>query len=336
MEFLYDGGRPMEDIVELQIVQDYKNGETLKDLMQKNHVNFYKITKILDKYNIPHNRKTKKEAKKKAFLDQTDEVIKFYLAGNGLNKCAKRFNVYSRDIKKLLQDNNIHIRSYQEIMSGRERDEDFFKKQSHDMAWLVGFLAADGSISLHGNAITVQLSQKDEEVLFKIRTLLGIDNSITYYTTNTGFDVATYRWSSKTHKADLAEYGVIPNKTFLLKPPYKLNPDYYLDYIRGYFDGDGSINLIKNGNGRGNGNLRWQVCSATIEVIEFILDTFEKNGIPKVSIQRRNGIHPLYIIAYSSSSTRKIYDILYNDSDMFLQRKKDHYEEILSMVDPIS
>lgn len=325
----------MEDIVELQIVQDYKNGETLKDLMQKNHVNYYKITKILDKYNIPHNQKTKKEAKKKAFLAQTDEVIKFYLAGNGLNKCAKKFNVYSRDIKKLLQDNNIHIRSYQEIMSCRERDEDFFKKQNHDMAWLVGFLAADGSISEHGNTITIQLSQKDEEVLYKIRTLLGIDNSITYYTTNTGFDVVTYRWSSKTHKTDLAEYGVIPNKTFILKPPYKLNPDYYLDYIRGYFDGDGSINLIKNNNGRGNGNLRWQVCSATIEIIEFILDIFEKNDIPKVSIQRRNGNNPLYIIAYSSSSTRKIYDILYNDSDMFLQRKKDHYEEILSMVDPI-
>ena len=113
------------------------------------------------------------------------------------------------------------------------------------MAWLVGFLASDGSISQKGNGITIQLSKKDEEILQKIRFLLGIDNSITYYTTNTGFDVASYRWSGKTHKADLAEYGVIPNKTCALKPPYKLETDYYLDYIRGYFDGGKSIMRLK-------------------------------------------------------------------------------------------
>jgi hypothetical protein len=325
----------MEDIVELQIVQEYKNGETLKNLARKYHVGFYKITDVLDKYNIPHNRKTKKEAKRQEFLAKSDEVIQFYLEGNGLNKCAKKFHVYSRDIKKLLQENNIHIRSYQEVLTARERDEDFFKKQTHEMAWLVGFLASDGSISQKGNGITIQLSKKDEEILQKIRFLLGIDNSITYYTTNTGFDVASYRWSSKTHKADLAEYGVIPNKTFALKPPYKLETGYYLDYIRGYFDGDGSINLIKNGNGRGKGNLRWQVCSATPEILEFILETFEKKGIPRVNIQKWQRVHPLYVISYSSSSTRKIYDILYNESYMFLQRKKDHYEEILSEVDAL-
>ena len=325
----------MEGIDELQIVQDYKNGETLKNLARKYHVGFYKITDVLDKYNIPHNRKTKKEAKKQEFLSQSDEVIKFYLAGNGLNKCAKKFHVYSRDIKKLLQDNNIHIRSYQEVLSARKRDEDFFKKQNHEMAWLIGFLAADGNISKDSNSITIQLSQKDEEILEKIRFLLGIDNSITHYTTSSGFDTVSFRWSSKTHKADLAEYGVIPNKTFALKPPYKLDSTYYLDYIRGYFDGDGSINLIKNGNGRGNGNLRWQVCSATPEILEFILDVFEKYGIPRINIQKRQHLHPLYVISYSSVSTRKIYDILYNESYMFLQRKKDHYEEILSTVDAL-
>ena len=66
-----------------------------------------------------------------------------------------------------------------------------------------------------------------------------------YVKTKDGFDVCSYRWSCKKHKEDLATYGVVPNKTFLLKPPYKLSEEFHLDYIRGYFDGDGSINLIK-------------------------------------------------------------------------------------------
>lgn len=129
----------MEDIVELQIVQEYKNGETLKNLARKYHVGFYKITDVLDKYNIPHNRKTKKEAKRQEFLAKSDEVIKFYLAGNGLNKCAKKFHVYSRDIKKLLQENNIHIRSYQEVLTARERDEDFSKNRRTKWLGLLDF-----------------------------------------------------------------------------------------------------------------------------------------------------------------------------------------------------
>lgn len=325
----------MGDIVEQEVVQEYKNGKTISDLKKQYHTNFYNITKILDKYNIPHNRKTKKEEKEKEFYSNADKVIEYYNEGNGLNKCAKKFNVYSRDIKKLLNKHNVHIRSYKEIIQKNQRDEDFFKKETHEMAWLLGFIAADGNISSKENLISIKLSKKDEEILYKIRFLLGINNTISEYTTSSGFDVVSYRWSCKEHKKDLSNYGIVPNKTFNLRPPYKLSKEFYLDYIRGYFDGDGSINLIKNSNGRGNGNLRWQLCSATPEILNFVLDEFERYGIPRVSIREEKRVHPLYIISYSSVSTRKIYDILYNDSYMFLQRKKDHYEEILSKVDPM-
>lgn len=319
----------------IKIVQNYKNGATISDLMKQYHKGYYEIVKILDQYKIPHNRKTKKAMEQQEFFSKKDQVISYYLQGNSLNKCAHKFKVYVRDIKKLLNENNIHIRSYQEILQKRERDENFFKKETHEMAWLLGFLAADGSLSKKNNSITIQLAKKDEEILHKIRFLIGINNNITEYTNKDGYDVVSYRWSSKEHRKDLAAYGIIPNKTFLLKPPYKLSKQFHLDYIRGYFDGDGSINLIQNSNKRGNGNLRWQVCAATPEILEFILNTFEEYNIPKVNIQKRDRMNPLYIISYSSAATRKIYKILYNDSFMYLERKKDHYEEILNKVDTL-
>ena len=323
----------MDDSVELKIVQAYTNGARIADIKKEYHLSYYDVVRVLDKYDIPHNPKTKKERKKEIFLSRKEELIKDYTEGMSLNECVKKYGVYLREIKQVLNDNNIHIRSFQE--ASRKIDEDFFVKQNHDMAWLLGFIAADGNISEKSNAITIKLSIKDEEILHKIRALIGINNNITYYTTKDGFDVCSYRWSCKKHKEDLAIYDIVPNKTFLLKPPYKLSEEFHLDYIRGYFDGDGSINLIKSGNGRGNGSLRWQVCSATKEIIEFILNTFEKYGIPKVSIQVRKGRNPLYIISFSSVSTRKIYDILYNESEMYLERKRNHYEEILDLVPPL-
>lgn len=324
----------MNNNEERSIVQDYMNGESLAIIQKKYHHDYYTTVAVLNKYNIPHNRQAKKEAKKKAFLEKKDEVISYYNEGNGLTKCARKFGVYTRDIKKILQGNNIHIRSFQENIDNKEKDIDFFKKQSHDMAWLVGFLAADGCISKNTNRITIQLAKKDEEILEKIRTLIGIDNKISSYTTNTGYDVVTYGWGCEEHKKDLASYNVIPHKTFALTPPYTLEKQYRIDYIRGYFDGDGSINLIKNSNGRGNGNLRWQVCSATKCILEFIRDELESLGVPPVNIRQEFRTNePLYVLSYSSRATRMIYDVLYNDSEMFLARKREHYEEILDKVD---
>ena len=204
------------------------------------------------------------------------------------------------------------------------------------MSWLLGFLASDGSISKRDNMIKIALAQKDVEILYKIKNLLQLeDTEVKIYTNNEGYDCCSLSWSCEEHKKDLAKYFIVPAKTFILKPPCLLEDKYKIDYIRGYFDGDGSINLISNANGRGNGSLRWQVCSATPEILEWIVNTLDElYNIPKVNIQKYKN-KDLYYIQYSSSSTRKIYQVLYNSSIMFLDRKKKHFEEIMEIVRPI-
>ena len=179
----------MDDSVELKIAQAYTNGARIADIKKEYHLSYYDVVRVLDKYDIPHNPKTKKERKKEIFLSRKEELIKDYTEGMSLNECVKKYGVYLREIKQVLNDNNIHIRSFQE--ASRKIDEDFFVKQNHDMAWLLGFIAADGNISEKSNAITIQLSIKDEEILHKIRALIGINNNITYYTTKDGFDVCS-------------------------------------------------------------------------------------------------------------------------------------------------
>lgn len=273
-----------------------------------------------------------------------DKVIYNYTINQyGLLKSGKEFNLSQNKVKKILKENNIYIRNHYEslVINNKKRayskNENYFSNQSHDMAWILGFIAADGTIRKDNNSIKITLSQKDREVLEKIKDKIEIGNPIKDYQTNKGFDICELVWTCEKHKKDLAKYSIIPNKTFKLEPPLALDRKYWIDYIRGYFDGDGSVNLIKNSNSRGNGNLRWQICGVNKEFLQWIIDfLFTDYNIPKVSINVQNKKENLYYFQYSSNSTRMIYNILYNDSDMFLKRKKEHFEKIMSVITPLS
>lgn len=269
---------------------------------------------------------------KKIFTkEEKDKVIYLYtVEKRGQLYCAKSIGTSQRKVKEILKEYNIKIRNFSEasICSNQNRalfkDKDYFNNQSHNMAWLMGFIASDGSIGLKDNGIKITLSLKDKEILEKIKQEVKIENQIREYTTSDGFDCCSIEWACKEHKDALREYNIIPQKTFKLLPPDKLKDEYKIDYIRGYFDGDGSVNLIQNKS------LRWQVCSATKPILEFIVDTlYNQFNIPKVNIQTQKRVHNIYYIQYSTNATKKIYNILYTPNSLYLQRKKEHFDEIV-------
>lgn len=221
---------------------------------------------------------------------------------------------------------NLPIRNFDEAKRACQaysyyKDIAYFDKQTHNMAWCLGFLASDGTIALDRNIIKIGLSAKDKEILEKIKTELKLENNITEYTTNTGFDVVELSWTCKEHKTALAKYGIIPQKTNYLKPPFNLNEKYWLDYLRGYFDGNGSICSS-------NGNLRFAITSNTKEILEWFVNwLYEKYNIPKINIHKD---HNSYQIQYSADSTKKLYNLLYKDiNNLKLLRKYNKYTELI-------
>lgn len=261
------------------------------------------------------------------------EIIRLYTEENrGQLYCAKKAvglaNV--NYTKNVLKKYGIPIRNQSQaaILSNKNREKkknkDYFKVQSPNMAWLMGFIAADGTIRKNSNEIKIGLNIKDKEILEKIRQELELETTVKEYTTNQGYECCTLAWTCEQHKIDLAEYNIIPQKTFKLQPPSNLNKEYHIDYVRGYFDGDGSVNLLQGGKA-----LRWQVCSATKEIIQFVIDTLEDKGVAPINILEQKKKHILYYCQYSTLATKQIYGILYTPNSLFLKRKKDHFKEIL-------
>ena len=258
----------------------------------------------------------------------TSVMIEEYNNGASLNKLSRKYKITPYQIKKVLQANDIHIRSRNEqnkysLQNQRQYtiNDSYFSKQSSRMAYLLGFLAADGCVYKKRNLIKIGLSSIDRKFLEEIQIELKTNYKICDYETKDGFTVSELKFSSEQIKRDLAEYNIIPQKTYNFSFPKKLNSKYYLDFIRGYFDGDGSVSTAGQ-------SLRWQICSYTKPILESIISIFQEYGISKVNIYKNRN---LYYFQYSTNATKQIYNLLYYPNCWCLERKQKKYQQLLNM-----
>ena len=149
------------------------------------------------------------------------EIIKLYNEGKSLSFIANKYNTYVAKIKSILKKEGIKIRtrSEQNRITNQERGKKinhqyFDNIDSNRKAWLLGFLAADGNVSSDRNRIKIGLSSIDRQILENIKLDLESERDILDYETNNGFRISELSWSSENHKKQLAQYGIVPNKTY--------------------------------------------------------------------------------------------------------------------------
>ena len=100
--------------------------------------------------------------------------------------------------------------------------------------------------------------------------------------------------------------------------PPNLKDKFVSHFIRGYFDGDGSI-------GKYGGRLKFSLLG-TKELLVWILNFFKNKGMkttPKIS--KKKNIHSIQV--NSKSDIELIENILYTSSnDYYLKRKKEKFK----------
>lgn len=189
--------------------------------------------------------------------------------------------------------------------------EDYFKKWSHDMAYVLGFIVADGNIHDYGNVVKVEVSPKDICILEFIRDQITPDYELKY--TKRGTEVRWYP-SSKILKHDLGKLGVIPAKTGKEVVPNQLTKDYVWDFIRGYFDGDGTVS---------------DCCVSTTCNSREFLEKMQK--ITSLGYVQQGKINCNWIIE-EKRFLRDFRDKLYKNGSFFLKRKKDLMDVLVDWV----
>lgn len=251
--------------------------------------------------------------------DYKNEIIESYLSRNSIQKIAECYHSSEYKISKFLRNNGIEITRKK---CRKNIDSNYFAIIDTSLkAYFLGFIAADGSIFKSKNktifALSIQSSdvvvlEKLSEELSGSKTLVG--NS---FTRKNGFSTTDLRFSDEIFTNNLLNLGICFDKTTNLDW-ISLEEVYMKDFIRGYFDGDGSVYISKNkvyGNFVGNKIF-----------LPKLRDYLFENGIlpTKYAIVDRGNFCSFHF--GSKQSNLLLYNYMYYDGCFCLDRKKIKFE----------
>lgn len=206
-------------------------------------------------------------------------------------------------------------------------NEHFFKTWSHDMAYILGFTMADGYVKLNDkynhSCITYELHRKDIEILEYIRDKIYPTKKIYFYTKNDKRTKKEYQTchltiTGKIISKDLINLGCVQAKTYSknFKIPDIPN-EYRADFVRGYFDGDGTI----------AGDPKWYV-KIVCNNKTFLYNILNIIKIGKIkNYKSDSGLTSLII--NSKENINNFYNFIYN-GNFYLRRKKERFDICLN------
>jgi len=211
------------------------------------------------------------------------------------------------------------------------RNDYFFSKWSVDMAYVLGFTTADGCIK-DTTELAYIVHENDVDVLEYIKNAMDMDHRIYDHNYGYGFKGSgKYKrlaLKSKRMKADLELLNVTPRKTYTITLPPMIPSDMQGHYVRGYFDGDGSISLYNN-----NKQLTAIVGMKTASEVyaKQLGQLLEGNGI-KTKVYNRPSKEMKYVDLYelrvASRSIPDFGDFMYKDAPFYLERKYEKFQAL--------
>lgn len=150
----------------------------------------------------------------------------------------------------------------------------------------------------------------------------------------------SFSFACKEIVSRLEELGFGQKKTYLEKSIKNIVPKELMwDFIRGYWDGDGNINsseVIKNVTLKNGENTSYQYTNISFTIIskdplilEELNEFFLESGISTHVYPDNKGNY--LVGTHSKAEVEKIYDHLYTSSNLYLNRKRIKFDEIMKI-----
>jgi hypothetical protein len=187
-------------------------------------------------------------------------------------------------------------------------NEHYFEKiDTPEKAYWLGILFSDGNI--YNNYLTLKFMKSDEHHLVKFKNAINSEHPIHQYNTCSSFSI-----SSETMREHLDKIGMMPNKSLKLEYPNIIST-LNRHFIRGIFDGDGCISFMKNTTKY----KRWSIFSGSQKFIYKLQEILNNELDINLHIYKQgNGF---YIATANKKYLKKLFDYLYNQATVYLERK---------------
>lgn len=256
--------------------------------------------------------------------DKTEqEIIKLYNDGYGTMEISQKCGIHRATIQRVLQRNNIDLRK----RTPAHYNVHFFDEYNENSCYWAGFIASDGYVRSDRDAVTIHLASVDYEHLLKIAKLTDYEGNVKI-NKNECYITFAGKWFCESLAKN---FDINPRKTFDISISDKIPNDMVKHFIRGYFDGDGSVSY----SGK---YLSINFTSGSKKMLSKIIDFIFNNNI---FVRNKTGKPPIcrYSIQYRCSNAFNILDLLYSCSSeltrldrkyqLYLNEKNKNNKEIL-------
>jgi hypothetical protein len=255
--------------------------------------------------------------------EQKEKVKELYLQGLAQSKIEQALKMTRKTIRTILKEAGIdRDKSTQwRVSRGSSLKEDVFDNLNPESLYWIGFLYADGHIRKDKEySIEIEIELKDKTHLEKYKTFLGCNKEIKHYEDNS----CSLKVYSKVIHSRLKELGFNNRKSWNAIPHPLLKES--RDFWRGVVDGDGGVYDYKN--------FQMTLCGTLETIFDFIIFCSKETGIkdkyPSLAKKEGRTNTVLHQVHYYSEDCKKVLDLLYKDSTVYLERKYQSYLEIIN------
>lgn len=251
------------------------------------------------------------------------EIKNQYESGLSTCKIAELTGYSHVGILKALKRNNVEIRDMSHARQVYSFDEEYFDIiNTEEKVYWLGFICADGYLDYDRKAFQLMLSSKDKNHLNKFLKSINSNHPIRDYKNKE-------HNASRVYIRNIALFQSLSvfikqNKTTSLTFP-EINSTLIKHFIRGYFDGDGYIYSKK-------GYQKFSITSNKNFLTELKNILIEDIGLKNNKDELRHKDNPNVItINFSGiNNVKKIYHYLYDNSTIFMERKKNEFEKAIN------
>ena len=261
------------------------------------------------------------------FEDKELEILNYYIknSDNPRNDLKNKFS-NAPDIRTIRRWMDILGKEYHTGICRKYKynENKFNTIETEEDAYWLGFITADGCI-IKGKWLGINLAEKDTEHLFKFGKYLGLSNESARELIKSSFGgaynksnpISCVKVCCNSIINNLIDKGIIPQKSGKEKPYICKTKELELAYIRGLIDGDGFLGSTQNRIG----------IVGSYEICEYVYNYINNNivNISNNHIREHGTIFKLEI--NNNEKSKIIIKTLYNNANIYLQRKYDLYLE---------
>lgn len=225
----------------------------------------------------------------------------------------------------------------------KKNEEIFDSIDNENSAYILGFIAADGHVLCDKSyGFEISLNEKDINLLEKIKDAIGSDANIRVYEAKGTFPNGSVKISracrlsihSKKIGNRLKELGFTENKSLFLDfDVSQLSEKLFFHFLRGVWDGDGSIICYKREQIRDAVVCNLVGCKSFLTNIKEELEKYNIHST-LISIKGKNENY-IRLTIKSQIDMKILLEKMYNNATIYLDRKFEKKEKALEILNKV-